>query len=152
RYGTPGLVTALGAAITERVRVGGRVRALNLDDPTTHPAVAALTLAAARAKLVDALAHLPELAAPHGVPHALAAAARDDDGLELVLDELGETGFEQRPRLPFAGHATGPGDLARVAGTAPALDAVLGPLTLDALTVADDPGWLDAIEAQTNLP
>jgi hypothetical protein len=29
---------------------------------------------------------------------------------------------------------------------------VLGPLKLDPLTVADDPGWLDAIEAQGNLP
>jgi 5-methylthioadenosine/S-adenosylhomocysteine deaminase len=78
------------------------------------------------------------------------AAAASPDRLELVLDEIEDTGFQQRPRLPFDGEATGPELLLRA--PAPPLSTVLGPLTLDRLTVADDPSWLDTIEHEANLP
>jgi 5-methylthioadenosine/S-adenosylhomocysteine deaminase len=151
RYGTPGLLTALGATISEQIRIGGRTRALDLSDPTSHPQVDALSLAAARAKLSEALGKLPELARAQeqGQPHPLLAATGTQP-LELVLDEIEDTGFEQRPRLPFHGHLTGPDLIA--AAAAPPLSTILGPLTLDRLTVADDSGWLAAIEQQTNLP
>jgi 5-methylthioadenosine/S-adenosylhomocysteine deaminase len=151
RYGTPALMTALGATITEQVRVGGRTRALDLSDPTSHPQVGALTLAAARAKLRDALRQLPELARAQeqNQPHPLLATTRTQP-LALVLDESEDTGFTQRPRLPFHGHPTGPQLV--TAAAAPPLSTILQPLTLDPLTVADDPGWLKAIEQETNLP
>ena len=150
RCGTPRLLARLGVAATERLRIGGRERALNLDDPTTHPQVAALTLAAARARLSDALAHLPELARAQDQqqPHRLLTAREDPNRLRLVLDELGDTGFQQRPRLPFRGDITGP-ELFVAARRPP---PPLGPLKLDRMTVADDPDWLTSIEAQGNLP
>ena len=152
RYGTPALLKALGGEATEQLRVGGRRRALNLDDPTSHPEVGALSLAQARARLTDALAHLPELALAqeHARSHRLLAAPDDPHRLELVLDELGDTNYEQRPRLPYDGQLTGPELL--VAAPRPPLSGILTPLKLDPLTVADDPGWLDSIEGQTNLP
>jgi hypothetical protein len=152
RYGTPGVLARLGVKPTERLRLGGRERALNLDDPTTHPQVAAVSLAAARSRLQDALAHLPELARAQedAAPHRLLAAREDPDRLRLVLDELGDTGFQQRPRFPFRGELTGPELL--VAAPRPPLSEVLGPLELDRLTVADDPDWLARIQAQGNLP
>ena len=152
RYGTPGLLSALGSTATETLRVGGRTRALNLADTTSHPQVGALTLAAARAKLKDALAHLRELALAqeHAQPHRLLAAAGTPDHLELVLDEIADTGFQQRPRLPLDGTITGPQLLPSAA--APPLSTVLGPLPLDRLTIADDPAWLDTIEHEPNLP
>lgn len=150
RYATPALMGRLGAGVTETLSVGGRRRALNLDDPTTHPEVAAVTLADARSQLRDALARLPELAREQedaaSDPSAAAAAPR----LELVLDELDDTGFDQRPRLPLDGRLTGPDLLA--AAAAPPLSTVLGPLELDPLTVVDDRAWLEEIGTQTNLP
>ena len=150
RYGTPALMGRLGAGVTETLSVGGRRRALNLDDATTHPEVAALKLAEARDQLRDALARLPELAREQedaaNDPSAAAAAPR----LELVLDELEDNGFDQRPRLPVDGELTGPDLLA--AAPAPPLSTILGPLGLDPLTVVDDKPWLEEIGTQTNLP
>ena len=150
RSGTPALMGRLGAPITETLSVGGRTRALNLDDPTTHPEVAALTVAQAKRQLRDALARLPELAREQEDavrdPSAAAAAPR----LELVLDELEDNGFDQRPRLPLDGELTGPDLLA--AAPAPPLSTILGPLGLDPLTVVDDKPWLEEIGTQTNLP
>ena len=68
----------------------------------------------------------------------------------LALDELEATGSELRPRLPGAqGRVSGP-----VLGTARAtpLSQLVGPMTLDPLTVADDSNFLDRVDAQTVLP
>jgi 5-methylthioadenosine/S-adenosylhomocysteine deaminase len=75
---------------------------------------------------------------------------QDGDVVDRVVPELGDTGFQQRPRQPFEGQLIGP----RAAGARPrpSLSKVLGPLELDRLTVADDTDWLDRIEAQANLP
>jgi len=73
----------------------------------------------------------------------------------LALDEIHDRGVEMRARLPFNGPRdfTGPD---RAAG-APArasvpLSSILKPIPLDPLTVADDEDFLDAIEAQPNVP
>jgi hypothetical protein len=68
----------------------------------------------------------------------------------LALDELEPTGFELRPRVPLDGRATGPA-LVTAAASKP-LSEIVGPLELDALTVADDRDWLDKIDAERNLP
>ena len=66
------------------------------------------------------------------------------------MDEFEYTGFTQRPYLPVEGIATGP--TARPAAAAAPISSILSPITLDALTVADDPGFLDRVAAQINLP
>jgi hypothetical protein len=93
-----------------RERARGRPRALDLSDPTSHPQVGALTLREATRRLQEALAKLPELARAQeqGPPHRLRSAADMADRLELVLDEIDDTGFQQRPRLPLDGRITGP--------------------------------------------
>jgi hypothetical protein len=73
----------------------------------------------------------------------------------LALDEIQDRGIELRPRLPFSGPRdfTGPKrEKSRVAATGPPLSTILKPIRLDALTVADDETFLDAIEKQPNLP
>src|SRR4029079_16863577 len=61
RFGAPKLMKALGGG-GEKLHVGGEARVLGRLYPTPEPAVAALSLAEARARLTDALARLPELA------------------------------------------------------------------------------------------
>jgi hypothetical protein len=71
----------------------------------------------------------------------------------LALDEIQNTGMDQRPRLPYDGPQdfTGP-NLQPAAFAGPALSTVLGPIELDPLTVADDPNFLKRIAAEPNLP
>lgn len=54
------------------------------------------------------------------------------------------------PHLPLNGIVTGPTD--RPAIAAQPISPLLSPMNLDALTVADDPDFLDRVAAQTNLP
>lgn len=58
----------------------------------------------------------------------------------------------QRPHLPLRGVAaiTGPTDKPRKSKVP--ISSVLGPMKLDALAVADDPGFLDALATERNLP
>jgi hypothetical protein len=110
--------------------------------------------------MTDALRRLPALASDlensrSGPARAMAdRLARSGPPIWfLALDELESTGSELRHRLPGAqGAVTGP----RL-GTAPNARAVplsqlVGPMTLDPLTVADDDNFLDRVEAQTVLP
>jgi cytosine/adenosine deaminase-related metal-dependent hydrolase len=154
RFGLPSLFTKLGTAQTETVRIGGGVRALNLDQPSGDPVVGGITLAQAGETLKDALHRLPELALKieHKPPSAVAAMGGGRLTWSLALDEIEETGMEVRPRLRSArGRATGP-RIDRSAVTAVPLSTVLTPLELDPLTVADDDEFLDAVELQRNLP
>jgi hypothetical protein len=152
RFGVRELLEPLGAA-GEEVEVGGRKRMLHLAQVTADPVVLGLTLAQARDRLRDALAHLKELSREQEQhPVALAAAAPDGGPLRwaLALDELRPTGVELRPRLPWRRRRTGPTLAPPTLG--PPLSEVLGPLELDPLTVADDRDFLDRIAAQRNLP
>jgi 5-methylthioadenosine/S-adenosylhomocysteine deaminase len=153
RYGTPAMMSADGPK-TEQIVVGGEQRVLYLAQDTEDPDVSALSFAAAKAKLEDALAHVKEIRLEQEAKHApktLAAAtvvrARHP---RLALDEFEHTHLTQRPHLPLAQAATGPKDHS-VQQTTP-ISALLSPIELDALTVADDAGYLDRVQAQINLP
>jgi 5-methylthioadenosine/S-adenosylhomocysteine deaminase len=159
RFGSPGLMAKCGVAAGEQVRVGGRPRVLFLAQPTADPDVGPITLGAATATLTDAFHRIPELAAAlerAPAPHALWPGVLGVGGGPLVwrlaLDELAPTGVDLRPRLPAPGtHApTGP-TRATPAAAAP-LSEALRPMTLDPLTVADDPDYLRTVAAERNLP
>jgi hypothetical protein len=70
----------------------------------------------------------------------------------LALDEFEHTDFTQRPHLPLDGVITGPQDHAAASAPEQPLSAMLSSIELDALTVAGDPGWLDSLETEHNLP
>jgi 5-methylthioadenosine/S-adenosylhomocysteine deaminase len=157
RYGTQALMVTDGPDL-EMITVGGEQRVLYLKQETEDPDVAALSLTQARSKLADALQNIKELRLAQEAAHppeALAEAPQLGAGQpRLALDEFEHTDFTQRPHLPFEGIATGPTD--RPAAAAPPISSILSPITLDALTVADDPGYLDRVAAQGaphgNLP
>jgi cytosine/adenosine deaminase-related metal-dependent hydrolase len=159
RYGTRKLMADAGPG-GEPIRVGGEQRVLRLAGVADDPDVKAPTYAEAHHALKDALAHIKQIrleqehaAAGHAAARAVApaelAAARGEP--RLALDEFEPTHVTQRPHLPLAGAATGPLDRPAAAAAGPLSD-LLTPLELDALTVADDPTFLDRITAQRNLP
>jgi 5-methylthioadenosine/S-adenosylhomocysteine deaminase len=153
RYGTPALLVAEGPGL-ETLAVGGEQRVLYLVQATEDPDVAALGYAQAKAKLADALENIKairlEQEREHG-PEALAAAPAVHAGHpRLVLDEFEHTDFTQRPHLELDGAVTGPVD--RPQASAPPISSLLSPIALDPLTVADDPGWLDRVAHEMNLP
>jgi cytosine/adenosine deaminase-related metal-dependent hydrolase len=149
RFGTPALLAALGAAAgTERVRVAGRSRLVNLVEPAADPLVARLSVREATQVLRTALHDLPT-ASGRGAP-----AARLPGGqVRLAVDGLVDNGMTPRPHLPLNGVATGPNfrppGAARMLATAP---VVLPSLRLDPLTAVDNAGYYDELAAETNLP
>lgn len=158
RVGTPALMAALGVGAGERWRVGRAERRLNLGQSTGDPDVAALSLAQARDALRRAFAQLPALARRLERPRRLRPMTAPLDApppvvWTLALDEIRPTGIERRPRLPYdgPGDTTGPDTMVLRAPAQP-LSTLLQPFAPDALTVADDPGWLARIAAQPNLP
>jgi hypothetical protein len=155
RYGLGSLLDRLGVEAVEEVTVGGRKRVLNLRQTTADPAVGRISLSEARERLREALARLKELRADQerrGVAAALLPGPAIDGEVRwgLALDELQPSGLELRPRLTWRRQRTGP-EL-RPLGAGRPLSELLGPLELDALTVADDASFLERIEAQPNLP
>jgi 5-methylthioadenosine/S-adenosylhomocysteine deaminase len=157
RYGTPELMSALGAD-GNALKVGGEKRRLFLDQKTSDPDVASVSLSSATSTLRDVFADLPKLARELEKPKPKKAARAALDAPEsvvwsLALDEIHATGVELRPRLPFNGPRdfTGPKLTASRAPAAP-LSSILKPIALDPLTVADDPDFLVKIENQPNLP
>jgi hypothetical protein len=154
RFGLPSLFTKLGTVAKEEVRIGGNLRALNLDQADGDVVVGGITLEKARDTLRDALDRLPDLAHDlENLPHnAMAVMGGGRLTWSLALDEIEETGMEVRPRLRTArGAVTGP-RIDRSAVSAVPLSTVLEPLELDPLTVADDNDFLDTVELQKNLP
>jgi 5-methylthioadenosine/S-adenosylhomocysteine deaminase len=158
RYGTPALMAADGPGL-ETLTVGGEQRVLYLTQTTEDPDVAALSLTQATAKLTDALQSLKairleqEAARPAraGLEALAAAPAVQIGHPRLALDEFEHTDVTQRPHLSLHGHPTGPLDHAAAPPEQP-LSAMLSPIELDALTVADDGSWLDSLQAEKNLP
>ncbi|MDM0015034.1 amidohydrolase family protein [Variovorax sp. J22P168] len=160
RYGLPATMKALGAS-GESFKVGGKTRTLFLEQATGDPDVAKLSLSAARTALKNAFRQLPDLARaieePPAMPAARAARPAIDAPQPLVwtlaLDEIANTGMDQRPRLPFDGPRdfTGPSMQPASLG-APRLSSILAAVELDPLTVADDRNFLARIAAEPNVP
>jgi cytosine/adenosine deaminase-related metal-dependent hydrolase len=154
RYGTPGMMKALGQ-VGETLRVGGRSRCLFLEQQSGDPDVASVSLGAARTALRKAFLDLPRLAAELEKPKPKAAAPGKPEPVvwSLALDEIQPTGIDQRPRLPFSGPRdfTGPEVKSPHAAAAP-LSSILQPVELDPLTVADDRNFLEQIKGQQNVP
>lgn len=138
----------------EAFKVEGRTVNLNLHDATSDPLVAGLKLAAAIGRLTDGLKRLKSLAADLERPRSLAAAAARAPEWTLVLDHEEPPGESIRPRFAAARE---PGPVTRLsvqtaAAAAVPLSQILGPLSLDAITVADDPDYRRRLRAQKNLP
>ena len=156
RYGEQTLVSALGGQGLEPFQIAGQARVLNLRQKTADPVVGQITLAEAKDRLEQALANLKQLAEQaeqQGSPlQRMLAAPEGEVQWGLALDELEPTGVELRPRVPLPGTSTPTGPSLLTAAPAKPLSQVVGPLTLDPLTVPDDPHWLETISNEQNLP
>jgi len=146
RFGAAALMVKLDAS-GESWRIGGQDRTIHLDGAALDPDVARITLAEAQTRLTDALHRLPELAnaPPVSAPHL--AAARQPTW-HLALDELEDTGVDLRTHFAAAGGAL-------TGAFRPASASVpphLVPLTLDPLTIVDDPDFLATLDHEANLP
>jgi cytosine/adenosine deaminase-related metal-dependent hydrolase len=152
RHGRKPVMDALGIS-GERLTIGGSDYVLNFAQATSDPDVAALSLAKATKLLGDGLADLAKVAdankkASLTEVHSKAMGATAPRRWFLALDELQDTGQELRPQLELHGKSTAPKlDLAK-APTPKQLPS----LTLDALSVVDDDGYLTALKNQTVLP
>lgn len=158
RYGLTRLMSALSSR-GEAVTVGGDRRQLFLEQGTGDPVVGSISLAKASRDLRKAFSELPALARRLETPRPRRAARTLLDEARplvwsLALDELHDTGVDLRHRLPLEGPAdfTGPVRQSALGARAQPLSRVLEPIELDPLTVADDPRFLERIEAQPNLP
>jgi cytosine/adenosine deaminase-related metal-dependent hydrolase len=158
RYGLPELMRQLTPA-DQTVRVGGKVRWLYLKQETSDPDVAQVSLSKATSSLREALRDIVRLAQETESPRPAGAAraldARAEPVWSLALDEICAGGVEFGPRLPFEGPEdfTGPERAPRaLARAAPPLSAILKPIELDPLTVADDDTFLQRMAAQPNVP
>jgi 5-methylthioadenosine/S-adenosylhomocysteine deaminase len=154
RLGQPHLMEELGAGQGEALTIGRASRVLGVQDAVADPLVASLSFAQAKARLADALANLPTLAADLENPSALSAfadvnAAGPQWFLQLDHDE--SAGFALRP------HLRGPDGLptamapADLAASATPLSSVVQPITLDPLTVADDHQFIANIANEPNV-
>ncbi|HEV7693417.1 MAG TPA: amidohydrolase family protein [Hyphomonadaceae bacterium] len=139
-----------GAANPEPWTVDGKKKVLNLQDADSDPLVSGLTLAAAVKKLKDGLADLPKLAKDLEKPKP--AGLRKKDFVTLKLDHEEPSGEAIRPR--FATAKVKPLRLAPVVAlaAAPPLSQILQPMTLDAITVADDATYVSLLKQQSNIP
>src|SRR6185295_39337 len=149
RYGWPEVMTQL-APNDQTVRVGGQMRKLFLKQATGDPDVAQVSLSQATNALRDALHDIAKLAKETERAQLRAPARRLLDApttpvWSLALDEICSCGVELAPRLPFNGphDFTGPVRAPRpLTRAALPLSAILKPVKLDPLTVADDNTFL----------
>jgi hypothetical protein len=130
------------------VRVGGRVRVLNLDQPNADPAVAALSVAESIDRLEHALAALPQSSVRAADGQIMPSADRALLAVEGVIDNH----MSPRPHLPFHGQFTGPNLPGARAMQAVGAPQPLPALTLDPLTAVDNPGYYETLAAEANLP
>jgi 5-methylthioadenosine/S-adenosylhomocysteine deaminase len=155
RYGTPSLMAADGPGI-ETLTVGDEERVLYLEQETEDPHVAALSYAEAHRQLADALANIKEIRQQQeakGAATLLEAPPEVRAGHpRLALDEFEQTQLVQRPHLKLGDAVTGPSDKPPPAAAVKLISELLSPITLDALTVADDATFLQRVKTQVNLP
>jgi len=145
RFGAPALMLSLGSS-GEGVTVGGVKRLLYLEQKTSDPDVALISLDQARTKLAKTLKDLPQLK-----PQA-PLLTRFEQPLTwfLALDELSPTGMDVRHHLPMMGRPTmaaARGPIATKAGP-----PKLIPLELDPITAVDDSDFLGRLGQEANLP
>ncbi len=152
RYGNSTLMNALAPAPhskLETVVVGDKKRRLDLRQQTEFPAVAALTLAAATARLREGLADIATLANDllHK-PLAQLMGLNGDAPPMLLLDHDEPPGLAIRPHLdhPDAGLAP------PIALPFAQVKAPLKPIKLDPVCVSSDPAYGANLTGQKNLP
>jgi hypothetical protein len=134
RYGLARLMTPFGPG-TERIRVGGVPRVLNLEEPGSHLLLQGLTLTEATRRLRKAMADLPALAQAldGGATRGAWMGSHDASGTrwQLVLDfDVEEPEFMDTRGLA----------------------EVVRPMSLDGITVADDGQFLDKVARARNVP
>jgi hypothetical protein len=155
RFGRKPLMTSLNAS-GESLTIDGEPRTVFLKQDTQDPVVGAIKLSQAAKMLEDALRRLPALAKELEKPKPVAASGRARPAVtwQLALDELEDTGVDLRPRLPSrrGRGLTGPSRRLLAKAAAKPLSQILQALTLDPLTVADDPDFLATVGMQRNLP
>jgi hypothetical protein len=158
RFGSEAIMRSL-SFVGETLKVASAPRMLYLAHPSADPLVQGLSLADARAALKGALRGLPALARKAERPKLLSEVARARKAgstWRLALDEIVDTGVDLRASLPGQSPDGRPLRAAMMrplfaAGQQKLSDAVT-PLSIDQLTVVDDPGYLDALDTQRNLP
>ena len=159
RYGWPEVMTKL-APNDQTISVGGLMRRLFLKQETTDSDVAQMSLSNAAGALRQAFLDIAKLAKETEKPKLAMPARRLLDAhaapvWSLALDEICSCGVELAPRLPFGGPRdfTGPVRAPQaIAKASPPLSAILKPVKLDPLTVADDDSFLTAMKNQPNVP
>ena len=140
----------------EFIRVAGERRALFLDQQSGDPDVADISLKTATLRLRKALREIAKLARQMEQPPRRRPPLDTRSGpvWSLALDEISPSGVEMAPRLPYADPSdfTGPERAPRVSAKTAPLSAILKPIQLDALTVADDATFLERVAQQPNVP
>ncbi|SDE61236.1 Cytosine/adenosine deaminase [Variovorax sp. CF079] len=157
RIGDAALMRKLGFA-GETLKIGGANHMLFLAHPAEDPLTQNLTLSAAGDRLTRALRGLPALARMAERPRPISPMAMARAGANtwrLALDEILDTGVELRANLPVrvpGGRTLRAAAMRPVFAETKKLSAAVMPLAIDALTVVDDPGYLDALDTQRNVP
>ena len=157
RIGDAALMRKLGFA-GETLKIGGANHMLVLAHPAEDPLTQNLTLSAAGDRLTRALRGLPALARRAERPRPISPMAMARAGANtwrLALDEILDTGVELRANLPVrvpGGRTLRSAAMRPVFAETKKLSAAVMPLAIDALTVVDDPGYLDALDTQRNVP
>jgi len=85
----------------------------------------------------------------------LALARGGATSWRLALDEILDTGVDMRANLPVrvpGGRTLRAAAMRPMFAETKKLSAVVMPLAIDALTVVDDAGYLDALDLQKNVP
>jgi cytosine/adenosine deaminase-related metal-dependent hydrolase len=158
RYGASQPMSRLlgpGSEKAEAATIAGRRRLLNLEQPTSDPAVARLSLNEATKLLKAGLSRLPDLAKDLTTKPALELldARAAGEAAFLVLDHDDLAGVDLRPHLPDRhGRYSAEPSPEMLAAPATPLPDLLEPLTLDSLTVPDDHRFLELLAKQSNLP
>lgn len=150
RYGVPALMKGAGPE-PEAIKIGGQSRTLNLwpshAPSEDEPQLEQLTLREAGDRLRDVLGHLDKTSPAS--PHLRAISQSLTGGWRLALDEVQDTGLQMRT---LAGLPSAVAKRGMTRPAAPEAAVKLSPITLDALTVPDDPGFLKALAKESNLP
>jgi 5-methylthioadenosine/S-adenosylhomocysteine deaminase len=143
-------MSALGLKGSDKVKVGGQTRVLNIAQTTADPAVQALSVDSTFDILRRALTALASPAAPSPSAAAPTAAAPPRGRSWLAVEGVIDNHMSSRPHLPFQGTVTGP-NFRGLQATA-ATPAPLQALTLDPLTAVDNPAYYDLLHTERNLP